>query len=183
MKRNETGLLSWRNNLRKLPSGVARAVVLAIAVSLVGPARSALAVTPSCFYQPDNGSYSFGLVGSNVVTTTDVPTSSFTGVFTTKASSSFFAVSAGSCLLNDDGSICTGTFTGTGVCAASNVTSGTMSLTLAGLDDVTPGGCNTLDSVGGALTLYYGSFNLQAGLFLVDIDTNTYSVAGEAQHQ
>lgn len=145
---------------------------------------------------PNNGTYSFSLVGSDVITVHDVPTTAFSGSFTTKAVSvsgaSYFNVTGGSFLLDDDGSICTGTFTGTGACQHLDVFTGNMNLTLANLVDVTPGACSTIDAgvPTGALTLQYGMFNGQTslfnvkqGLFLMDTDTNTYSVVGEAQQQ
>ncbi len=166
-------------------------LTLVILLFCVGSVRLAFAAT-ACDDSdelPKNGTYSFSLVGSDVITVHDVPTTAFSGSFTTKSvtvsGSASFNVTGGSFLLDDDGSICTGTFTGTGACQALDVFAGTMSLTVANLTDVTPGACATIDAgvPTGALTLQYGTFNSHAGMFLMDTDTNTYSVVGEAQVQ
>ena len=161
-------------------------LMLVILLFWVGSARLAFAVSACDSDEfPKDKNYSFSMVGSDVITVHDVPTTAFSGVFTTAAAGASFNVTGGTFMLDDDTSLCTGTFSGTGACQANGVSSGTMNLTLANLVDVTPGGCATIDSgiPTGALTLYYGLFNTQKGMFLMDIDQNTYSVVGEAQAQ
>jgi hypothetical protein len=164
--------------MKVMKRGLLMLVILLFGVGSVRLAFAASACDDSDEL-PKNGSYSFSLVGSDVITLHDVPTTAFSGSFTTKAvtvsGSSSFNVTGGSFLLDDDGSICTGTFTGTGACQALEVFAGSMNLTLANLID---SGLPT-----GALTLQYGMFNAHAGMFLMDTDTNTYSVVGEAQVQ
>jgi hypothetical protein len=165
-------------------------LMLVILLFGVGSVRLAFA-TSTCDDTdelPRNGGYSFSMVGSDVITLHDVPTTAFSGVFSTAAVNgpgAFFNVTGGTFMLDDDGSLCTGNFSGTGACVANQITSGTMNLTLSNLVDITPGGCSTIDSATptGALTLYYGLFNGQKGMFLMDLDQNTYSVTGEAQQQ
>lgn len=168
-------------------------LMLVILLFGVGSVRLASA-TVACDTDelPKNANYSFSLVGSDVITVHDVPTTAFSGVFTTATAGASFKVSGGTFMLDDDTGLCTGTFSGTGACQANGVSAGTMNLTLANLVDLTPGGCSTIDSATptGALTLYYGLFTgltglfyVTHGMFLMDIDTNTYSVVGEAQQQ
>jgi hypothetical protein len=164
--------------------------MLVILLFGLGSVRSALATVSACDNgdeQPANGAYGFTMQGSNVAAPKDIPTTAMSGVFTTAlgAGNTFFNVSLGSFILNDDGSICTGTFTGTGGCQQDKVTAGFMDLTLGNLVDVTPGGCATIDAASptGALTLQYGLFNSESAMFLMDTDTDTYSIVGEGQHQ
>ena len=152
----------------------------------VGSARLAFAISACDSDElPQNKTYSFSIVGSDVITVHDVPTTAFSGVFKTATAGASFNVTGGTFMLDDDGGLCTGTFSGTGACQANGVTSGTMTLTLGNLVDVTAGGCATVDSATptGALTLYYGLFNTRTGMFLMDVDSNTYSFVGEAQAQ
>jgi hypothetical protein len=174
--------------MKVMKRGLLMLVVLLFGVGSVRLAYAA-PVCDNTDELPNNATYSFQMVGSDVITVHDVPTSAFTGTFATAAmnvsGASFFNVTGGSFVLNDDGNICTGSFAGTGSCQFSQITSGTMNLTLSNLVDVTPGGCTTIDSATptGALTLYYGLFNSQKGMYLMDLDTNTYSIVGEAQAQ
>jgi hypothetical protein len=166
-------------------------LMFVILLFCVGSVRLAFAATAcdDADELPKNGNYSFSLVGSDVITLHDVPTTAFSGSFTTKAvtasGGASFNVTGGTFVLDDDGNICTGTFTGTGACQALEAFTGTMTLTLGTLTDVTPNACATIDSATptGALTLQYGMFNAHAGMYLMDTDTNTYSVVGEAQVQ
>src|SRR5580700_4657477 len=132
--------------MKVMKRGLLMLVILLFGVGSVRLAFAASACDDSDEL-PKNGSYSFSLVGSDVITLHDVPTTAFSGSFTTKAvtvsGSSSFNVTGGSFLLDDDGSICTGTFTGTGACQALEVFAGSMNLTLANLTDVTPGACAT----------------------------------------
>jgi hypothetical protein len=169
--------------MKVMKRGLLMLVILLFGVGSVRLASAAPACDSDEF--PKNGNYSFSMVGSDVITVHDVPTTAFSGVFKTATAGASFTVTGGTFMLNDDTGLCTGNFSGTGTCQASGVSSGTMNLTLANLVDVTPGGCSTIDSGTpiGALTLYYGLFNSQKGMFLMDIDENTYSVVGEAQAQ
>ena len=163
--------------------------MLVILLFGLGSVRLALA-TSTCDNTdelPKDGSYGFAMQGSNVIAAIDVPTTAISGVFTTTGvntmNAAFFNVTGGSFILNDDGNLCTGTFTGSGQCQVTKVTGGTMTLTVANLTPVTMNGCNTIDSAGGTLTLQYGLFNSESAMFLMDIDSDTYSVVGEAQRQ
>ena len=68
--------------------------LLVILVFGVGIVRSALANEGNSAF-PADGTYSFALVGANVNTTTDVPTTAISGVFKVNGGSSTFAVSKG----------------------------------------------------------------------------------------
>lgn len=159
----------------------------------LGIVRSALADDSSEQF-PADGTYSFALVGANVNTTTDVPTTAMSGVFKVTGGSTTFAVSKGNFILNDDRKMCTGGFAGTGTPNAAGVNSGTMALTLSGLG----GGANCdVLSVNGtgtptALTLYYGVSSLGGNpdffpsnsvIYLEVIDQNSVALVGEASKQ
>ena len=168
---------------------------LLVTVMLVfgpGIVRSALA----CGF-PAAGTYSFAMVGANVNTTTDVPTTAMSGVFTVNRGPTTFAVSQGNFTLNDDRRICTGGFAGTGTPDAVGVNSGTMALMLSGLGGGT--NCDVL-SVNGVgtptrLTLYYGVASLGSRgfldffgpsnsiIFMEVIDQNSVAMVGEASKQ
>jgi hypothetical protein len=164
---------------------------LAILVLGAGLTRSASAISVPADSDefPTDGTYSFSAGGTDVVALLNVPASSMSGVFTVTGSTSTFAVSAGSFILNDKGNICTGKFSGTGTPVANTVTSGTMALTLSSLSGV----CTILGTNGSPLTLYYSvasqspiaflSSPSHSVIFFEDIDTNTLAITGEAQLQ
>lgn len=135
--------------------------VLVFGLSSIRPA-SAVTPSPDSDEMPTNGTYSFGMGGTNVNVLRDVPASSMSGVFTVTDGSGTFAVTAGSFILNDNGHVCTGKFSGTGTPDAAGVNSGTMALTLSSLSSancniLSPGGTGTPTT----LTLYYGVAELR----------------------
>jgi hypothetical protein len=166
--------------------------LMVILVFEVGLLRPALAYDTAAF--PADGTYSFSMVGANVNTTSDVPTSALSGVYTVAGGSTTFAVSNGEFVLNDDGKICTAQFSGTGTPVAPGINSGTMALTLSNLSGpacnaLSPGGIGTpttftlfygVASIGGIIG---GLFPSRSVMFIEIIDTDTIAAVGEAQKQ
>jgi hypothetical protein len=170
--------------------------LLVILVFEVGMLRPALANGESDPPNPlpANGTYSFAMVGANVNTTADVPTTAISGVYTVAGGSTTFAVSNGQFFMNDDGRICTAQFSGTGTPVAPGITSGFMNLTLSNLsgpncDALSPNGVGTPTT----LTFYYavssingiiGGLNPSRSVMFIEIaDTNTIAAVGEGQKQ
>ncbi len=67
--------------------------VLVFGLSSIRPA-SAVTATPDSDEMPANGTYSFGMGGTNVNVLRDVPASSMSGVFTVTDGSGTFSVTA-----------------------------------------------------------------------------------------
>jgi hypothetical protein len=166
--------------------------LMVILVFEVGMLRPALAYDTAAF--PANGTYSFAMVGANVNTTTDVPTTALSGVYTVAGGSTTFAVSNGFFTMNDDGRICTAQFSGTGTPVSPGINSGFMVLTLSNLsgpncDALSPGGIGTPTT----LTIFYGVASIggtvgglnpsRSVMFIEIADTNTIAAVGEAQKQ
>jgi hypothetical protein len=166
--------------------------LMVILVFEVGMLRPALAYDTAAF--PADGTYSYAMVGANVNTTTDVPTTALSGVYTVAGGSTTFAVSNGQLFMNDDGKICTAEFSGTGTPVSPGINSGTMALTLSNLsgpncDALSPNGVGTPTT----LTLFYGVASIggingglnpsRSVMFIEIIDTNTIAAVGEAQRQ
>lgn len=146
---------------------------------------------------PSKGTYGFSFGGSNVVQLIDVPGVSISGQFDVTPSTSTFTIANGLFSLNNNGTVCNGTFTGTGTADAlpAGAPSGTMVWSLTGC----PGYASQLNfyygmgGTGSLITVAVSviGLNLAVGLgyaapttfHFIDIDSNLVSGLGTASQE
>ncbi len=146
---------------------------------------------------PSKGTYGFSFGGSNVVQLIDVPGVSISGQFDVTPSTSTFTITNGLFSLNNNGTVCSGTFTGTGTADAlpAGAPSGTMVWDLTGC----PGYASELNfyygmgGTGSIITVAISVVALNIGVGLgyaapttfhfIDIDTNLVSGLGIASQE
>lgn len=169
---------------------------LTIAVLMLGPARWAAATSISVL--PVNDGFSFYMTGTNAILIHNIPSTSASGTFTVKSTSSTaFNITNGTLVLSDpansalpsDDFTCTANFTGTGVADSSTQNSGTMTWNLTSISGATAP-CTVLTD-NPTVTIYYGVASNPAllvrgnntVLFIEDATQDTYTLLGTANAQ